>query len=351
MKALPYIIIVVVLLIAGGIYIDKTSKTNTDGTKTNSVSSLLGIDNAKDEKPAELKSQGPAAEFVGINKWLNLPSGKQAATLAEYRGKVVLIDFWTYSCINCIRTLPYITKWHETYKDQGLVIIGVHTPEFEFEKVTKNVETALKRYKITYPVAQDNNFATWNAYKNQYWPAKYLIDQEGNIVYTHFGEGKYEETESLIRQLLGLDKKTVLDSDQNSKSIGSPEMYFGSNRLEHLAQKFTNTQASQTFSFTSVQNLNEFQLEGDWIIEPEKAVLASGKGKIRLRYQGKEVHMVAASKLGSKLKIFINNEEVAPVTVGDSQLYTLYSADENNEYTLIIEISGAGFEAFTFTFG
>lgn len=347
MKTLPYILIVIAILIAGGIYIDKTSKTNSDGTKTNSVSSLLGIDNAKDEKPAEIKSQGPAPEFTGITKWLN----SEPLTMQSLKGKVVLIDFWTYSCINCIRTLPYVTKWYDTYKDQGFVVIGVHTPEFDFEKVTKNVETANKRYKINYPVAQDNDFATWNAYKNQYWPAHYLIDQQGNIVYTHFGEGNYDVTESAIRQLLGLDGKTTNIEDSQTGKIGSPEMYFGSNRVEHLAQKFSNTLEPQRFGFSTVQNLNEFQLEGDWIIEPEKVVLASGNGRIRLRYQARDVHMVAASKLGSKLKIFINNEEVAPVTIGDSQLYTLYSAEENNERTIIIEISGAGFEAFTFTFG
>lgn len=140
----------------------------------------------------------PAPEFTGIENWLNSPP----LTLASQRGKVVLVDFWTYTCINCIRTLPYVTNWHQKYKDQGLVVVGVHTPEFPFERSTANVQKALERFKITYPVAQDNRYATWEAYRNQYWPAVYLIDKQGQIVYRHFGEGNYAETEAEIQRLL-----------------------------------------------------------------------------------------------------------------------------------------------------
>lgn len=140
----------------------------------------------------------PAPEFTGIENWLNSPP----LTVASQRGKVVLVDFWTYTCINCIRTLPYVTNWHQKYKDQGLVVVGVHTPEFPFERSTANVQKALERFKITYPVAQDNRYATWEAYRNQYWPAVYLIDKQGQIVYRHFGEGNYAETEAEIQRLL-----------------------------------------------------------------------------------------------------------------------------------------------------
>jgi len=140
----------------------------------------------------------PAPEFAGIENWLNSPP----LTLASQRGKVVLVDFWTYTCINCIRTLPYVTRWHQKYKDQGLAVVGVHTPEFPFERSTPNVQKALERFGITYPVAQDNRYATWDAYRNQYWPAVYLIDKQGRIVYRHFGEGNYAETEAEIQRLL-----------------------------------------------------------------------------------------------------------------------------------------------------
>ncbi|HYV33706.1 MAG TPA: cytochrome c biogenesis protein DipZ, partial [Candidatus Limnocylindria bacterium] len=134
----------------------------------------------------QLENFGKAPEFAGISHWLNLPAGKQVLTLADLKGKVVLVDFWTYSCINCIRTLPYVTKWYDTYKDQGFVVIGVHTPEFAFEKDTGNVQTAIERFGIHYPVAQDNNYVTWNAFSNQFWPAEYLINKDGEIVHEHF---------------------------------------------------------------------------------------------------------------------------------------------------------------------
>ncbi|PMS38148.1 cytochrome oxidase Cu insertion factor (SCO1/SenC/PrrC family) [Trinickia symbiotica] len=139
-----------------------------------------------------------APEFTGIDNWINSPP----LTQQQLRGKVVLVDFWTYSCINCIHTLPYVKTWYQKYKDQGLVVVGVHTPEYPFERSTDNVKTAIKRFGIEYPVAQDNEYATWNAYSNQYWPAFYLIDKEGRVVYTHYGEGEYAQTEQQIRNLL-----------------------------------------------------------------------------------------------------------------------------------------------------
>jgi thiol-disulfide isomerase/thioredoxin len=145
-----------------------------------------------------LRDLGAAPEFTGIDKWLN----SEALTMQQLRGKVVLVDFWTYTCINCIRTLPYVKQWHAKYKDQGLAVIGVHTPEYPFERLTSNVAAALKRIEISYPVAQDNRYATWSAYHNQYWPAFYLVDKKGRIVYQQFGEGNYAETEQAIRTLL-----------------------------------------------------------------------------------------------------------------------------------------------------
>ena len=140
----------------------------------------------------------PAPDFAGIEQWHN----SAPLTMQQLRGKVVLVDFWTYTCINCIRTLPHVVEWHRKYKDQGLVVVGVHTPEFPFERSAANVAKAVKRFDIAYPVAQDNRYATWNAYSNQFWPAVYLIDRKGHVVYTHFGEGAYDKTEATIRTLL-----------------------------------------------------------------------------------------------------------------------------------------------------
>ena len=141
---------------------------------------------------------GAAPEFTGIERWLN----SEPLTLAQLRGRVVLVDFWTYACINCIRTLPHVNRWAELYTPQGLTVVGVHTPEFPFERTTSNVEVALRRHGVKHPVAQDNRYGTWRAYSNQYWPAAYLIDAQGRIRYKHFGEGEYDRTEAVIRALL-----------------------------------------------------------------------------------------------------------------------------------------------------
>lgn len=147
---------------------------------------------------APLHDYGPAPELAGIDHWIN----SAPLTLQQLRGKVVLVDFWTYTCINCARTLPYVKQWNAKFKDQGLTIIGVHTPEFPYEKLTGNVSDAAKRFGLTYPIAQDNRYATWRAYDNQYWPAFYLIDKKGHIAYEHFGEGSYQDMEDAIRVLL-----------------------------------------------------------------------------------------------------------------------------------------------------
>lgn len=267
-----------------------------------------------------------APEFSGIEKWLN----SNPLTVAGLRGQVVLVDFWTYSCINCIRTLPYITGWYEKYKDRGFVVVGVHTPEFAFEKDTENVKTALRRHKINYPVAQDNDYATWNAYDNHYWPAHYLIDQNGQIVYVHFGEGKYQETEAAIQQLLGLGDEEEMAEEKNQREVRTPEIYFGLKRLDKdLTPK----------------------LEGQWTHSDESARLVGVNGKIKLNFFAKDAHMVAQSENSSEVKVFVDGTLVNTIQVKDSQLYTLFEGEDSKERTLEIEIQGSGFEAFTFTFG
>lgn len=297
-----------------------------------------------DQGNAELKDLGQAPEFSGIFKWLN----SNPLTIEQLRGKVVLVDFWTYSCINCVRTLPYVSRWHDEYKDKGLVVIGVHTPEFAFEKDTSNVQTALKRHKITYPVAQDNDFATWDAYSNQYWPAKYLVDKNGTIVYSHFGEGKYEETENAIRQLLGLESMDYIESQQNTQAR-SPEMYFGLRRIKNMVQK---PYAEPTnYSYPNRVDLNTFAVEGNWQFDDEKAILVSGSGKIKLHFSGKEVNMVAKSDKTQSITVKVGNQSARVIQIGSSDLYNIYSSDQASQQVLEISIPENGFEAFTFTFG
>jgi cytochrome c biogenesis protein CcdA/thiol-disulfide isomerase/thioredoxin len=299
----------------------------------------------------QFKNYGSAPDFIGIDHWLN----SDPLSIAKLKGNVVLVDFWTYSCINCIRTLPYITEWYQTYKDKGLVIIGVHTPEFPFEKDTKNVQRALDQFNITYPVAQDNNYQTWTAFNNRYWPAKYLIDRNGNIVYTHFGEGDYKETESAIQTLLGMKaSETVSEKipETTPGPVGSPEMYFGSNRLANLTSDQELSTIPKQFSIPKSVSLNSFALEGKWRFDQEKMTLASNTGKIKLHFSAAKVFMVASKPTGEAiLKVSIDGKIKKEVEVTTSTLYTLFDSLEYGDKTIEIEIIGSGFEAFTFTFG
>ena len=297
-----------------------------------------------------LQNYGAAPDFIGITNWLNLPAGQQSLSLAQLKGKVVLVDFWTYSCINCIRTLPYVTKWYDTYKDDGLVVVGVHTPEFAFEKVTSNVQMAIGQFGIHYPVAQDNNYTTWQAYNNEYWPAEYLIDQQGNIVHEHFGEGEYDITENAIRQLLGLNDESNLKTSTLG-NIQSPEMYFEPSRLQYLTPDQQASLQPTTYNLPTSLALNNFALSGAWQFLSDHAQLVKPGGAIRLKFSSGKVYMVAAADHPITLKITIDGQPQPDVTVQMSELYTLFSSNAYSEHTIDIEIPDAGFEAFTFTFG
>ncbi len=344
-KVLPIIGSLIIVLAAGGIYLQQSSKGNN----------LLNV--TFDRQPQKETQQtsddnlftnlGPAPEFAGITKWLN----SDPLTKEQLKGKVVLIDFWTYSCINCIRTLPYITKWYGDYKDRGFVIIGVHTPEFAFEKVQSNVEGALRRYKIQYPVAMDNNYKTWNAYKNQFWPAHYLLDKDGNIVYTHFGEGEYDKTEKAIRTLLGLEGPFDLPEAPEGNQAKTPEMYFGLARLKNFGGTETPSSTEQLYAFPSKLKTNQFALEGNWQFNQESAVHTQGFGRIKLNFNSAKVFMVAKSNDPMTVKVYVDGKLVKGVVVNASDLYELYSSPAGGNHLLEIEVPQGGFEAFTFTFG
>lgn len=294
-----------------------------------------------------------APEFAGIAAWQN----SKPLTMRQLRGKVVLIDFWAYSCINCLRTLPHVTRWYEQYKDKGLVVIGVHSPEFPFEKQEGNVRDAIKRFGITYPVAQDNDLETWDAWDNQYWPAEYLVDQRGNVVAHHFGEGNYMEMENGIRTLLGLPRLTedkTAGSDKDApdfNQLGSPEMYFGADRSKNNASPQGTDTGTRVFTAPSRLELNQFALVGKWEIGRDNASLVDPNGEIRLHFKAKKVHMVASANTPVTIEVLVDGKPQAPVTVQASQLYTLYSADDYKDHVLTIRIPKANFHAFTFTFG
>lgn len=231
-----------------------------------------------------------APELTGIAAWIN----SNPLTMESLRGKVVLIDFWTYSCINCIRTQPYLNAWYDKYEKDGLVIIGVHAPEFAFEKIENNVREASQKAGIRYPIALDNDFATWNAYANRYWPAKYLIDQKGHIVYKHFWEGKYAETEAKIQELLGA-KKDLEQEVTKSWLTKTPETYLGSNRAENMI--FSSGKLSQgVHQFTPHLTLttNQWTLEWEWYVQ-EEFLEASEPSILTLQFSAKDVFLVVSS--------------------------------------------------------
>jgi cytochrome c biogenesis protein CcdA/thiol-disulfide isomerase/thioredoxin len=295
----------------------------------------------------DFKNYGKAPDFAGISKWLN----SDPLTIADLKGRVVLVDFWTFSCVNCIRTLPYVTKWYDIYKDKGFVVVGVHTPEFEFEKDTANVQDAIRRSKINYPVAQDNDFVTWNKYSNQYWPAEYLIDKDGNVVYVHFGEGNYDVTENAVRSLLGLDMEAGDDQGQDLSKVASPEIYFGTDRLEYLSADQTAVSAPQSYVQPNGLPLNRFALGGNWTFGRQSVRLNQPHGTIRLHFKSGKLFMVAQSDRPQTVTLTVDGQAQPPVTVAGSQLYTLYDSMDYNDHVIEISIPDAGFEAYTFTFG
>lgn len=313
------------------------------------VAALVALVGFAATSPAMAAQTAP--EFAGIATWHN----SKPLTMKQLRGKVVLIDFWTYSCINCLRTLPHVTRWYDQYKDKGLVVIGVHSPEFPFEKQEGNVRDAIARFGIKYPVAQDNDLETWDAWDNQYWPAEYLVDQRGNVVAHHYGEGNYAEMENAIRTLVGLprlDAKTEADKDApDFTQLGSPEMYFGSDRTADNASPEGAGKGTRDFTAPSRLDLNKFALVGRWEIGRDNASLVGSTGEIRLHFKAKKVHMVASANDPVTIEVAVDGKPMAPVTVQKSMLYTLFDGDGYKDHVLTIKVPKANFHAFTFTFG
>ena len=221
---------------------------------------------------ADLKNYGTAPDFAGISAWLN----SKPLSVSSLRGKVVLVDFWTYSCINCLRTLPHLEAWDKRYRKDGLVIVGVHTPEFAFEHVVSNVRGAAHRLGVRYPIAIDNRYGTWEAYGNQYWPAEYLIDRSGHVRHAHFGEGEYDRTESLIRELLSKrDVRLAAETrapDTTPTDVITPESYLGYQRLDRYAGSEIAKNREAGYRFPSRLDANELAYSGRWRVESERIV-------------------------------------------------------------------------------
>jgi cytochrome c biogenesis protein CcdA/thiol-disulfide isomerase/thioredoxin len=311
-----------------------------------------------------LNAYPTAPELIAGGQWFN----SQPLTMASLRGKVVIVDFWTYTCINCIRTLPYLETWYKKYADKGLVIIGVHTPEFEFEKDSGNVAKAIKDFGITYPVMQDNNYVTWNAYSNQYWPAKYFIDKDGKIRDTHFGEGNYDESEKLIQQLLtetGVNVGNMpVDNPTYNIEAQTPETYVGAGKMERFESPETVVpDREMTYSTPSTLDQDNFAFSGPWTVSSDQAVPKSGS-ELTFRFSAKDLYLVMRSADGKprSLKVFLDGKPVTPdvagsdvkndvVTVVEDRLYTLISLPAAGVHTLKIQFIDNNLQLYAFTFG
>jgi len=326
------------------------------------------------DQSGDLPIEGALPPLGGATEWFNSPP----LTPEGLKGKVVLIDFWTYSCINCLRAIPYVRAWADKYKDQGLVVIGVHAPEFAFEKSIRNVRAAVADLKIDYPVAIDNDYAIWRAFNNQYWPAHYFVDAEGRIRHHHFGEGDYEESEHTIQQLLAEAGKTDVSSDvvavnasgaeaaPDMNNVGSPETYVGYDRAENFISPGGAVQDSRHVYAAATPRLNEWALTGDWTIAKEDAVLNEPGGSIVYRFHARDLHLVLGpGPDGKPVRFRVTVDGAAP---GDShgtdvdadgqgivtaqRLYQLIrQGDKIADHTFEIHFLDPGVQAYAFTFG
>ena len=352
-----------------------------------------------------------APNFKRVTGYINTNDSKPL-NLQDLKGNVVLVDFWTYSCINCIRTIPYLNDWFEKYTGKGLTIVGVHTPEFEFEKNFNNVKSAVDKFHIKYPVLQDNDKGTWNAYENNYWPRKYIVDTEGNIRYDHIGEGAYSETEKVIQYLLAeraakMGKTEITFSntsvpavsagDGNSQAskrdffkIQTPEIYLGYQLARDRLGNTENFQPDRTVSYTIPHNINNTNfkpnivyLEGQWKNKPDNIELQSEMGRIVLNYSAKSVNIVAGGPLGATGRVSVDNftnildrpisfpssssstslqkvkeglgTDISNVTsqfsIDSQRLYNLINSNEYGQHVVTVDVRGKGFQLYTFTFG
>jgi thiol-disulfide isomerase/thioredoxin len=329
-------------------------------------------------KPAaraeELPVEGALPALSGAVQWLNSPP----LTAEGLKGKVVLVDFWTYSCINCLRAIPYVRAWAEKYKDQGLVVIGVHAPEFAFEKNVDNVKKAVADLKIGYPVAIDNDYAIWRAFKNQYWPAHYFIDAGGRIRHHHFGEGEYDESERVIQQLLAEAGKGNVPADlvavnasgaeaaPDMNDVQSPETYIGYERAEHFVSPGGAVRDAPHPYDPPSPRTNEWGLSGNWTVGDENAVLNDKDGSIVYRFHARDLHLVLGPGLdGKPVRFQVTIDGAKPgdshgsdVDAGGEGVVTgqrLYQLVRQNgaivDRTFEIKFLDPGVQAFAFTFG
>jgi cytochrome c biogenesis protein CcdA/thiol-disulfide isomerase/thioredoxin len=319
-------------------------RVESSKTAQRELAKLRGGPQAVESPPGVLQEYGRAPEFHPGGKWFNSPP----LTIGQLRGKVVLVDFWTYSCINCLRTLPHLEAWYAAYHRDGLDIVGVHTPEFAFEHVASNVEAAIRRFGIEYPVVQDNEYETWDAYANQYWPAEYLIDRRGEVRHVEFGEGDYDETEEAIRTLLGVRRGRLTEvADMTPMELTTPESYLGYRRLERYAGSRIVPNHVNSYRLPHRLGQNELAYGGRWRVEAER-IVAGSNATLRLRFQASDVYLVLGGR--GHVAVSIAGKPAPSVDVDSYRLYTLRMAKTPADALLELRFT-PGVQAYAFTFG
>jgi thiol-disulfide isomerase/thioredoxin len=374
----PFLLIIVIGIVAASIYF-LNSRAPRTAPEVLPVPVVPQVLTEKDTERSQRKLQKYelAKEITTPDGFINT-DGKPL-TISELVGKkVILVDFWTYSCINCQRTTPYLNSWYEKYKDKGFVIVGVHTPEFEFEKNYENVKVATEKMGIKYPVVLDNDYSTWLAYENRYWPRKYLIDIDGYVVYDHIGEGGYEETEKHIQEALKermeiLGEKTQINDDltKDTSSFGgfvrSPETYFGSWRNSTFGNGKSGTLGPQVdLVIPSSTKINKFYLSGDWNFSDQFAENISSDAKLIYRYLAKDIFLVAKSNNEVEVEVLRNGNPLGSeagsdiirdsngrtfLKIKDARLYKIIQGDKAGGGALEFRFKKPGVDIFTFTFG
>jgi cytochrome c biogenesis protein CcdA/thiol-disulfide isomerase/thioredoxin len=293
---------------------------------------------------AKLPDYGIAPALHPDGAWIN----SAPLTIQQLRGKVVLVDFWTYSCINCLRTLPHLKAWYAAYHAKGLVIIGVHTPEFAFEHVTSNVRAAVKRLGVTWPVVQDNRYKTWDNYANQYWPAEYLIDRTGHVRHTNFGEGEYGTTEGLIRTLLGAHGRAARHvADATPSGLLTPETYLGYSRLNTYVGSKLVPDVTAPYTFAKSVPPNDLSYSGDWRVGGDRIIAGPG-ARLRLNFQASNVYIVLGGH--GTVHALINGKPVSTIKVDAQRLYTVRASKQSINGLLELRFS-RGIQGYSFTFG
>jgi len=357
------ILVIVLCAIVGAIFFIESKVAHPSASNT-PVVTVTAPTFATSTTPITIDHTGDslAKEITDPSGFINTDG--MPILLSDYIGKkVILLDFWTYSCINCQRTVPYLEAWYQKYKDEGLVVIGIHTPEFAFEKIYANVAAAVQRLGITFPVVMDNDYGTWNAYDNHYWPHKYLIDIDGYVTYDQIGEGNYAEDEQAIQKALQ-ERAQVLNTGQTisgglvnpSNAVtdieaGSPETYFGSARNEYLGNGTQGVSGVQTFTMPQNETSNMLYLSGTWDVESEYAQTTSDTAEIEYTYSAKDMYFVAGALTPVTVDVIQDGTKVNTITVSTNKLYTLVQNPTAGLHTIKLEVQGKGLQAYTFTFG